>query len=549
MKYVIIAAFLLLLPLNAEAARFYIDPACTTPGTGVSPTCDGAGGDDPLATARTFTDVTRVAGDVGIMKRGVATTTDPGVAQSFTTDGTLNAPITLMSDYDNAFGNFATSSQTVTAKYGSVFMLTSASTTDMFPHQWIYIAGDCYEAPLTTSPNGCEFAYEIRTASSTGIELYLPYKGNQAGSGKVTRVMPFISNIGIETGATQIFTMSADDYWNFKGLDLRSTNTTVLVAGGSSAGAIFSDLVVQSNGVSVTAITTAGADANPLQKLRVFNVVSVFQSSNGINVKDFFFDCNNVALSIAFGSNNSFGQLVSAKDGSVLGCANFTAPTQNGTLSYFTNVNHTDAYGTLSGADVSNVFFEDNFSTVGLNSRTSNQISVSTVSTTTISTTTAYAIRSGGTTLQQYVFPPSGTGNTGLSSSNFPHSYIKLFEYPFYTVANTAYTVSAWFLSTTTAQWSVDPVTDASRASTTPEMFVECDVYTDDVDADRRTIRSNVNNDVDFNGTTGWMDIAVSFTPTQTGNTYCRGWYGKKKETGAAMNQFLMDTKVDITSP
>lgn len=545
MKKLLLIALLAtaLFPSTSYSARFYIDPGCATPGNGTTVTCSGAGA--PLATMRQFTDVARVAGDVGIVKRGVATTTDPGVAMSFTTDGTLNAPITLMADYDNAFNNFATSSQTVTAKFGSIYMATSASTTDMFPHQWIYLAGDCYENPTATSPNGCQYAYEIEIASSTGIQLYLPYKGNQAGSGKVPRVMPFISNTGIVTGATQIFTLSSDDFWAIKGMDLRSTNTNVISV--TSSQVSFFDTIIQTDGVSTASITLSGSYI-PFGKFRSFGGTFASTVSESIYY-DGLINCNNVASTQAY-SQNAIRSILRVSNTTIQNCI---SDLQIGSLSgtsggsvVFNNVKRRNTFSALQSVPIVD-YFQDDFGIVGLNSQTSNQISASTVSTTTISTTTAYATRTNGTTLQQYFDPPSGTGNTGLSSSQFPFSYIKMFEYPFYTTANTAYTVTAYFLSTSTSQWSVNPVTDSTIASTTPEMFIECEFYNDTDDADRQLKRSNTANDVNFTGSTAWQDISVTFTPIQTGITYCRGWYGKKKETGSAMNQFLMDTKVDIT--
>lgn len=537
-----------LIPSTGYAARFYIDGTCATPGNGTSPTCSGANA--PLATARNFTDVARVAGDVGIIRR-TSTTTDPGVTMSVTTDGTLNAPITLISDYDNVWGDFATSSQTVTAQFGSVFMATSASTTDMFPGKEIYIAGDCYENPTATSPNGCMFVYEIKNATTTGIELYLPYKGNNAGSGKTTRVLPHRTQIGITTGATVIFTLASDFFWNFKGLDLRSTAAGGVITLGTdniNKGTNWYDIIMLSDGVTNLAVSQATPSA-VFVKARFLSFVNIFGNQRGVALTDSLLDCGGVASSNAIGASSASGGTFLLKDLFVQNCTTDISGSAavNDQNFYIKNViwkNRT--IGSLTGAQIANFYFEDERGVIGLNLTSSNKISANTTATTTISTTTAYSIRTGGTTLQEYFDPPSGTGDTGLSSSNFPFSYIKMFEYPFYTTANTAYTVTAWFLSTSTAQWTTDPVTDSTIASTTPEMFIECDFYNDTADADRMTKRSNVNNDVDFNGSTTWQDIAVSFTPVQTGITYCRGWYGKKKETGSAMNQFLMDTKVDI---
>jgi len=535
MKKLLLIALLAtaLIPSTSYAARFYIDPGCATPGNGTTVTCSGVGA--PLATIDAFTDVARVAGDVAIIKRGVATTTSALNDVVFTTAGTINAPITLMADYDNAFGNFATSSQTVTAQFGSVYMATSASTTDMFPNQWIYLAGDCYENPTATSRNGCEYAYQIRFATSTGIELYLPYKGNNAGSGKVTRVMPFLSPWNIETGDFQ-FVMNGDDNWYIKGVHLRSTDSAgAFTFGTNPEGVTLEDTFVETDGV--TAITYS----SPGYATRLKKFVGIEQSSPitllaGATVSDGYIQC--IRATQAFSLASSPISYIS--DVRVEKCTSFGVFNTAGmNIMYSLNITGSTTQN-ISGGNYSMLnrmsVAQDLYGTPGL----SQTVLSGVLNTSSTTESDVSNLRSGGGPKNIKIQPESGTGNTGLSSMNFPHSYLKLFEYPIYT-DTTSRTYTVYFNSTTTSQWTNDPVTDSSIASTTPELFIECEYYGGTSNAGRRITRSNTANDVDFNGSTAWQDISVTCQPAQSGILYLRGWYGKRRDTGSAMNQFYVD--------
>lgn len=547
MKY--LPFFLLfLLPLNAEAARFYIDLTCTTPGTGVSATCDGAGGDDPFATLDAFADVTRVAGDVAIVKRGNATTTSTGNDLTFTTDGALHAPITITADFDNAFGNFATSSQTVTAKYGSRYMATSASTTDMFPHTWIYIAGDCYENPTTTTENKCGDFYKVQNATSTGIELELPYLGGNAGSGKTVRVMPSAPMWNIPSGDFQ-FILNDDDNWRINGININSTDINGGITLANTVNGFYAEnIFFVGNDSTSPGVNNTGDYGTIFKDVVMLDTTAIFASQlygaviDGLRARS----CSgNLFTAGANISMFAYNTIVECPASSVISFAGSGIQQIIGRNNQF----NSDRPAT-AGAYQTTVSFEDHHGVVGSNkySIQAGGQSGNLLGTTTVSTTDELR-PGGGAQSMLFLNPPFSTASAyGFSTMNFPRTYVKLFEYPFYTTANTTYTTTAYFKATTTAQWTTNPTTQATRASSTPEMFLECDVYADDADADRRTIRSNTANDVDFDGSTNWQDISVSFTPTQTGNTYCRGWYGKPRDGGAAQNQFYMDTLVEISS-
>ena len=246
-------------------------------------------------------------------------------------------------------------------------------------------------------------------------------------------------------------------------------------------------------------------------------------------------DCNNVASSSAF-TDTTPRSTHYLRDVEIQNCTNsFIASTLSGTEGrrvYGRNVTRLSTITSLSGASVSNYFFEDDFGSIGLNTQTSNQIGSDSLSTTTEST--ANNLRTGGGPLNLLVLPPTGTANTGVSTNYFPYSFIKLFEYPIYT-DDSSKTYTMYFNSTSTAAWTTDP--------TASEFWIECEYYNETSGADRILKKST--GVVDFNGTTNWVSLAVTCDPTQAGILYLRGFYGKPKET--PMNEFYMDVRPEIS--
>ena len=98
-----------------------------------------------------------------------------------------------------------------------------------------------------------------------------------------------------------------------------------------------------------------------------------------------------------------------------------------------------------------------------------------------------------------------------------------------------------FFMSTSTAQWGNNPGTVSTAASTTPDMFIECEYLASTTGAARVIKRSSTASDVNFTGSTAWQDISLTCQPSQSGILYLRGWYGKPKEGTTFSNQFYMD--------
>ena len=493
-----------------------------------------------------FANEARSVGDILFIRRGMATTTTI-VDLTFSSDGNLNNPIYMSADYDNIWGDFSTTTETYTPVFGNTFMASSASSTKIFTAtgaagKWIYVYGDCWEAASSTAPtavNTCEYAYEVASSSPNGLSLYLPYKGSQSGAGKYLRVMPSAPQWNTAAGDFQ-WVMSADDYWYFKGIDIRGTDVSCTLSLSNNKGTLIYDMILQGDGSTDCGIQY-GKPSDFIKKTRIFGYVNGLQYPYGGYVEDTLIDCNNVASSFGLGSFTNNGTNFYIKNSEIKNCTNdlASATTIGGIVFNMINVKRNNIFNTLTGSGGTIGYFEDSFKVIGLNSQTSFQISANLLSTTTMSTSSSHILRSGGGQSNELIFPPSGTANTGLSTKFFPSSFIKLFEYPIYAdTSNKTYTM--YFMSTSTGHWTTDP--------TASEFWIECEYYADASDADRYLKKST--SLADFNGSTDWQPLAVTCQPTKTGILYLRGWYGKPRETGTDdTNVFFMDVAPVISTP
>ena len=100
-------------------------------------------------TLNKYTENARLAGDIAILRRGLATDYDNGSDLLFTSDGTVVAPITVTADNANAFSDDVDLSVTATATltFGSKAILFSAAITGVISvGDWIYVAAEDAEA-------------------------------------------------------------------------------------------------------------------------------------------------------------------------------------------------------------------------------------------------------------------------------------------------------------------------------------------------------------------------------------------------------------------
>lgn len=525
-----------LTPSEAGATRYYIDFNCvantdTACGNGLSTTTPFSGIDE-------FTDAARSAGDIAYIRRGQASTTNI-TDVVFTSDGTLNNPISLTADYDKLWpDSFATSTPTATVTFGSKFVALSASSTQLqTPNKWVYFEGDCAENPASTTlsrVNPCEYMYEVASTSPAGLDLYLPYKGTLSGSGINMRIASSAPQWNTTAGDFQ-FVMSTDTGWIFKGIDIRSTDSAGAFTTANPQSTILYDVIIQTDATTAAYIGGATPEVS-FTKSRFFGSGSTNGTGNvGGIYKNVLIDCNNTANTTAVGSPTATYGLFVVLDSTIQNCPRDVTLSNSNSQNYiFRNVTRPQTYF-LSVGSMTVMNFEDDFSTLGLNSTVWKGISSATIATTTVSTSTE--LRSGGGPKNILVTPPTGSGATGISTLNYPASYIKLFEYPIYTDTSSK-TYSMYFMATSSTAFNSAPFTSTQTGSSTPELYIECEYYNETSGADRFLKRSNTASAFAADGT--WDPISVTCQPTQAGILYLRGWYAKPND--GRSNRFFMDT-------
>ena len=518
---------------DSSAVQFYIDSECNTPGNGTTTTCNGDA-DDSYDNLDDFTEVVRTAGDIASVRR-VASGSYNGSDVNFTSDGTLDKPIILEADYDNYWGDFASSSQTYTVVRGSKAMTASDTITGVAAGDWIFVdVGD------QTTEKAKEFAYEVKTVSGTLLTLYLPYKGNSPGAGRTLNVMPDAPVWGTLTTTVGEVSFNTDNYWEVRGLKFQSTSSSGIINMFTAYGLVFTDIILQSNGTTSIGIYEDGINTIYFSKLRlltmdtgILDVSSVGLGSGYQNIKDSLIDCNNEATSIGidfttftFEISNLIIQ--NCSDGVDFGTGNeIRARNINFINISDDNFDDTDIYSQL--------FIEDYNNTIGDNRRFLDTTLTNNASDYFLVQSNTATVRTvGGKSIQ--VNPTASVSNDNFWGT------VKLFEYPIY--MNTSQTTfNVYFRPDVIASWSADP--------TASELWVEIDVLASAAGAFRYTKKST--GVIDMNGSTAWQAIPLVVTASQSGISYLKGWYGKPKEavgtTNSDANVFFMDNKVDITQP
>lgn len=535
-KYLLTFLFALVLAVpagQAHATVYYIDQDCASHGN-----CgNGTATTSAFSGLENFTEVARTAGDIAFVRRGTASTTSVVSDLDFTSDGTDQAPLILMADYDNLWGDFSTSTQTYSVAVGTSTLYASATITDVSAGQWIYVAGDCFETYNSTSFNDCKYAYEVAGVSGNALTLYFPYAGDQAGSGLDLRIMP-AAPIWNTTGQNFQLQLTTDNYWVIKGLDIRSSNGT-LTFGGVALGESFSDMIFQSGSafiadsggtfmssifyktrVQATGVwvsTGSGAESGYLKFRDTYAVYSQFVSSpSGADNIQWIFDnaymfptSASVWADCWLTTNNVCGFITGRNMQIKFGGTDFIDTNADDSYFYFK--------------------FEDWQGIPGQNRWFSYKSDHSTVDTYQfMSTTSASYLRSGGGPVSQEVVPIAALDAIGPES--IIASY-ELLEYPIYATAGSK-TVTMYAMSPATSNWTANP--------TNKDFYILCDYWANDTGATstRKTARSTET--MNFTGSTSWQSLSVTCAPKQDGLMYIRAYYRKTKEA-AKSNVFYID--------
>ncbi len=535
MKKYLLLALLLLLPSQTHAARFF-----GAFQTGLDANA-GTATTSPWQTWAKFSATSRTAGDLYVLRRGEASTTNTGNI-GHTSDGTALNPLIITADNDNYWGDFSTSSQTYAVAVATSTFTASGNITGIEAGDWVYVAGDCYETYNSAVVNTCKFYYEVASVSGTQLILYLPYKGNQTGSGLSLRRMPPNPIQGAVTAGGQP-QLNTDNFWYIKGMDVRSSMTTGALFLAASYGELFEDDIFQSNATTSAIGISNGSTGFEavIKKSRFYNYISAIGANNTntygkLNIYDSLFDGANAASSQAFITALASTWNIFCTDCYFRNHASSDIEVMGpGSINVYRNPKFMSATPIQSNAIDSSIAIEDYNGNIGDNRYSDSYAGANTNTAITLSTTSVSLVRTaGGTSIQ--VIPSANTGQS------WDTSIVKIMSVPVYD-NTTSRTFNMYVMSTSTSNFTANPTVSA----TSTQLWVECDSWqspTNDATSTRKIAKST--GTVSFTTLTTWQAIPVTCAATNTGLKYINAYYSKPKESTAS-NVFFVDNKVDIT--
>lgn len=475
----------------------------------------GSGAGNAWATLDKFTENSRSAGDVAIVRRGMTQTVSSDL--TFTSSGSEKLPIVIEADFDDTWGDFANSTQTFTPVWGTKTMEASDTITGIAAGDWIYNSSD--------GDDPREYSYEVASVSGTTLTLCIPFRGT-AGAGKTLKVMPDNPIWNTTSGNYQL--VSGDDNnWKIQGLHFRGTDSSGVIWWAATG--VFKDCILENDG-------TDECMNSDEESYVVMVKCRLYEYSEGWG--SIYYPCRGKAEFCLFdgGTVDSYSNgvfLYSNSDAELIECefaGNYidinipaTSPDIIGVSAKARNCDFSGTYSYVSsGYEIQTEIGVEDYNSVSEDNRFYSHDANLTPLIQSETTT----VRSGGGNSSIKVTPTTSIGATDLGS-------LKIFEYPVYLPAAER-TITAYFKSSGTGNWTDDP--------TATEFYIELEYW--ETSTKRKRIKST--GTCDFNGDdSSWHSLTVTATPAQAGVAYIRCWYGKTKEAGS--NIFYADTKVEIT--
>ncbi len=460
----------------------------------------------------TFTEAARSAGDRCVVRRTAAANCDNGSDLTFTSSGTVVAPIVLESDFDDEYHDKVDLSATATATltFGSKTVTFSAAINGVLAAgDWIYASGD----------DAREFAYEVASVDgdTVTVTLYLPYKGAQAGAG-VTMYNIQDNPIWNTAAGDFQWMFDGDSCWKIQGIMIRGTDANGQVEIDSCSQHHFIDCEFIGNGASDAAIRpTDDYYIFIVKKSRIdddaFGVIYGIADSYGYaEFYSVYADTGGAGFAFAFGGGAS---IVKMYDVEGTGTVAFS-PEKIG-YTFMRNINLA-TYNQYVGYYPNFLNMEDYENTVGDNRQ---NLGIGTSANTSQIQSEAGTVRAGGATQSIKVNPTTNFSN--ISGWNF--SKVMLFELPIYaTTDSKTYTV---YFNLPDANFTADP--------TASELWIEIEAWGHAANNYRKITKST--GTVATDG--AWNALTVTVAPAQAGIAYLRCYYCKTKE--AASNIFYVD--------
>lgn len=502
---------------------YYVDFDNGSDSTNDGSTPTKSNGDGPFATLEKFTQTTRSAGDVCIVRRGMVQTVSADM--TFVGSGTTGNPIILEADFGDSWSDFADSAQTYTPVWGATTMTASATITGISVGDWVY--------NLTDGDDQRDFSYEVKAVSGTTLTLYLPWKGS-VGAAKTLKVMPANPIWNLATG-NYMANIERDYFWFVQGLHFRGTDSYGQLEMDSVVGTV-KDCIFEGNGPSDYGIRTDDDAYITVLKCRIYNNVKSYRGAAS-EFKDCYFDGNSVSYAAIMDTLST--NFIKIEESITSGMAyDITTPAQspancNGNL-VMRNVRYSgttaNVYepfrnyppGLIGVEDEDGVpgvskqfnFFSDDDDLPVINSDTTD-------------------VRAGGGATSIKVLPDGILGTIRRDG----WGKILVFEYPIYADTSEK-TFTAYFKSDDDTDWDADP--------TAAELWIEVEYWGHATNKYRKIVRSTGVCDSFDSDDTVWNSLSVTVTPAIAGVLYLRCYYAKAKEAAKA-NIFFADTKIEVT--
>lgn len=478
------------------------------------------------ATFNKFTENPRIEGDIATARRNRAATYDDGGDLAFSSDGDPELPIILEADFDDYWGDEVDLSGTATATltFGSKTITFSADVSGVVAAgDWIYALSD----------DNREFAYEVDTVSTVTVTLFLPYKGDQDGSGKTMFNMqsPPVWNTAAGNFSCNI---DSDHNWKFQGIHFRGTDVNGNVEIDSARNHIFKDCIFEGNDDSDKGIYATDDQSNIyVKKCRFYNFdngavrSSLGNGAQHAEILDCLMDSNNNLFSanIFLGEFDIFHisetEMKGAANEGDISLWNASSGGQlfmrNCILSSATQVQGSPLTF-ISGWQVASQDHNGEPGDTAYYSAMDSAIDVALMESETAK------VRGGGSNESIKVTP--GT----QISKDVELRRVLLFELPIHaTTVSKTYTV--YFASDDNADWTADPAAN--------ELWIELEAWGHATNDHRRIKKSagavDFSTDTDFD-----QSLAVTVAPAQAGIAILRCFYAKPKEAGNA-NVFYCD--------
>lgn len=499
---------------------------------GLTPTGDATNG--PWATMSKAMATASTDGDIVTFRRGM-TDTLAATLNPILGGAEPNNPIILEADYDDDWSDFASSAQTYTLVHGSKTHTASATITGIAAGDWVY--------NTTDSDDPRKQSFEVAAVSGTTLTLVMPFKGTP-GSTKTLTVMPDNPIVDFGASYTLNATFGSLQEVILRGFEFLTTRTSTTIGlivhdGNEDAGNNQYENMIFSGGTSTRFIEKEDLMSNiTLRRCRCeagYFFYADDQTSGYIELYDCYFDGLSASNGVFFSSSNEGYHKFFCKDcefenidrmfngnsdqvnfeayfdscffNSVPMLATVGSPIdRRGMLVKIISTDHDGPGGYLQIENLSSYVVGTQGSPWQIESETS-------------------TVRSGGSNISLKVTPSDGL------NKDVNDLIGTVCEIPILVAASST-TVTMYFASEDTADWTDNPTAD--------EFWIEAE-YIGNATTDVKRVTKSTGT-VDFKTDTDFdQSLAVTFTPAEAGTAIIRVKYAKPKESSTDINIFFVD--------